>query len=138
MSLKYRVLTIVGLILVSLFFLFPRNVTQRVRGADGILRDETVRHVPLQRGLDLKGGTYLALEVDDSKQAIPNDKKAEAIDRALKTVRSRIEGFGVSEVSVQKQGNDRIVVLIPGIQDPERARKLVEAQAFLEFKITDK
>ena len=138
MLLKYRVLTIVGLCLISLFFLFPRNVTQRVRGPDGLLRDETVRHVPLERGLDLKGGTYLALEVDDSKQAIPADKKAEAIDRALKTVRSRIEGFGVSEAIVQKQGSDRIIVQIPGIQDPGRAQKLVEEQAFLEFKIVDK
>jgi len=138
MPLKYRVLTIVGLVLVSLFFLFPRNVTQRVRGADGILRDETVRHVPLQRGLDLKGGTYLALEVDDSKQAIPNDKKADAIERALKTVRSRIEGTGVSEAIVQKEGANRIVVQIPGEEDPQRAQKLVEEQAFLEFKITDK
>ncbi|HEY6828193.1 MAG TPA: protein translocase subunit SecD, partial [Gemmatimonadaceae bacterium] len=50
----------------------------------------------------------------------------------------RIEGFGVSESVVQKQGSDRIVVQIPGIQDPERARKLVEAQAFLQFKIADK
>jgi len=138
MPLKYRVLTIVGLCLISLFFLFPRNVTERVRGPDGVLHDETVRHVPLQRGLDLKGGTYLALEVDDSKQAMPSDKKADAIERALKTVRSRIEGFGVSEAVVQKQGSDRIVVQIPGEQDPERARKLVEEQAFLEFKITDK
>jgi len=138
MPLKYRVLTIVGLVLVSLFFLFPRNVTVRERGPDGILRDTTVRHVPLQRGLDLKGGTYLALEVDDSKQAIPADKKADAIERALKTVRSRIEGTGVSETIVQKQGDDRIVVQIPGEEDPERARKLVEEQAFLEFKITDK
>jgi preprotein translocase subunit SecD len=138
MPLKYRVLTIVGLCLVSLFFLFPRNVTQRVRGADGVLHDETVRHVPLQRGLDLQGGTYLALEVDDSKQAIPADKKADAIDRALKIVRTRIEGYGVSEAVVQKQGTDRIVVQIPGIQDPERARKLVQEQAFLQFKITDK
>jgi preprotein translocase subunit SecD len=39
---------------------------------------------------------------------------------------------------VQKQGDDRIVVQIPGIQDPERARKVVEETAFLEFKITDK
>jgi preprotein translocase subunit SecD len=80
----------------------------------------------------------LALEVDDSKQAIPADKKADAIDRALKTVRSRIEGFGVSESVVQKQGSDRIVVQIPGIQDPERARDLMQKQAFLEFKIADK
>src|SRR5512141_2460607 len=118
MPLKYRVLTIVALCLISLWALFPRDVTTRVRGADGVLHDETSRHVPLRRGLDLKGGTYLALEVDDSKQAVPADKKADAIDRALKTVRSRIEGFGVSESVVQKQGSDRIVVQIPGIQDP--------------------
>jgi preprotein translocase subunit SecD len=138
MPLKYRVLTIIGLCLVSVWFLFPRNVTVRERQPDGSLKDVTTRKVPLQRGLDLKGGTYLALEVDDSKQTIPPDQKKEAIDRALKTVRTRIEGFGVSEAVVQKQGDDRIVVQIPGIQDPERARKVVEETAFLEFKITDK
>src|SRR3954462_5669369 len=139
MPLKYRLLTILGLCVVSVWFLFPRNVTRRERNAQtGLLNDVTYRRVPLQQGLDLKGGTYLALEVDDSKQAIAPDKKAEAIERALKTVRSRIDGFGVSEVAVQKQGDDRIVVQIPGIQDPERAGKLVEEQAFLEFKITDK
>jgi len=138
MPLKYRVLTIVALCLVSIWALFPRNVTTREIGSDRLMHDVTTRHVPLRQGLDLKGGTYLALEVDDSKQAIPADKKADAIDRALKTVRSRIEGFGVSESVVQKQGNDRIVVQIPGIQDPERARKLVESQAFLQFKIADK
>lgn len=137
-NLKYRILTILVLCAVSIWALFPRNVTQRVRGADGLLHDVVTRHVPLRRGLDLSGGTYLALEVDDSKQVIPADKKADAIDRALKTVRSRIEGFGVSESVVQKQGSDRIVVQIPGIQDPERARSLVEQQAFLEFRITDK
>ena len=138
MPLKYRILTIVALCLVSIWSLFPRDVTTRVRGADGVLRDETQRKIPLRRGLDLKGGTYLALEVDDSKQKIPDANKAEAIDRALKTVRTRIEGFGVSESVVQKQGSSRIVVQIPGIQDPERARKVVEQQAYLEFKITDK
>jgi preprotein translocase subunit SecD len=80
---------------------------------------------------------YLALEVNDSKQTIAPSAKADAIDRALKTVRSRMEGFGTSETVVEKQG-DRIVVQIPGISDEERARKLVEDQAFLEFKITDK
>ncbi len=138
MPLKYRISIIVALCLASVYLLFPRDVTTRVRGADGILHEDTARHVPLRQGLDLKGGTYLALEVDDSKQAIPASDKEEAINRALKTVRSRIEGYGVSESVVQKQGNDRIVVQIPGIQDPERARKLVEEQAYLQFKITDK
>src|SRR5436190_4492359 len=138
MPLKYRLLTIVALCLVSIWALFPRNVTTREIGSDRLMHDVTVRHIPLRQGLDLKGGTYLALEVDDSKQAIPADKKADAISRALKTVRSRIEGFGVSESVVQTQGGNRIVVQIPGIQDPARARKLVESQAFLEFKIADK
>src|SRR6185369_11752162 len=101
-----------------------------------LLRDTVTRHVPLRQGLDLKGGTYLQLEVNDSAGVVVD--KAEAIDRALKTVRSRIEGFGVSESVVQKEGTSRIVVQIPGIQDPERVRKLVQEQAFLEFKITDK
>ena len=138
MPLKYRISIIVALCIASAYLLFPRNVTTRVRGADGLLRDETARHVPLRQGLDLKGGTYLALEVDDSKQTMSASDKADAIDRALKTVRSRIDQFGVSDPVVQKQGNDRIVVQIPGITDPERARKLVEEQAFLQFKITDK
>jgi preprotein translocase subunit SecD len=138
MPLKYRILIIVGLCLASIYLLFPRDVTTRYRGADGVLRDETSRHVPLRRGLDLQGGMYLALEVDDSKQAIAPADKKEAIDRALKTVRSRIEGFGVSEPVVQKQGDDRIVVQLPGIQDRERAERLMQDQAFLQFKITDK
>jgi preprotein translocase subunit SecD len=138
MPLKYRVLTIVALCLVSVWALFPRNVTERRPDANGIMRNDTVTRVPLREGLDLQGGMYLALEVDDSKQAIPAAQKADAIDRALKTVRSRLEGFGTSETAVEKQGTDRIVVQIPGISDEARARKLVEDQAFLEFKITDK
>lgn len=137
-NLKYRIALIAALCLVSIWALFPRDVTVRQRGADGVLRDVTQRRVPLRKGLDLSGGTYLALEVDDSKQAIAKDKVPEAIDRALKTVRNRIEGIGVSETVVQKQGNDRIVVQIPGIQDPERAKAIVTNQAFLEFRITDK
>ncbi len=138
MPLKYRVSIIVALCIVSGWFLFPRNVTTRERRPDGTFHDTSFRRVPLQQGLDLKGGTYLALEINDSVQKIPADKKAEAIERALKVVRTRIEGFGVSEVAVQKQGADRIVVQIPGIQDQERARKLVEDQAFLTMNITDK
>jgi preprotein translocase subunit SecD len=135
-NLKYRVALIVALCLASAWSLYPRTVKVKVRGDDGRLREDTVRRVPLRKGLDLSGGTYLALEVDDTKQTVSIDK-SDAIDRALKTVRTRIEGIGVSETVVQKVGNDRIVVQIPGLQDQERARKLVEESAFLEFLITD-
>jgi preprotein translocase subunit SecD len=136
-SLKYRIALILGLCALSVWSLFPRNVTTR-QVSGGVMRDVTQRRVPLRKGLDLQGGTYLALEVDESRQAIDQSRIGEAIDRALKTVRNRVEGIGVSEAVVQKAGNDRIIVQIPGIQDPERAADIVRQQAFLEFKITDK
>src|SRR6185503_1685340 len=134
-NLKYRLLGIALLTAVAAWALFPRNRTVRQRGADGVVRETVQRHVPLRYGLDLQGGMHLALEVDDSKQVVAD--KSEAIDRALKTVRNRIEGFGVSEPVIQKAGNDRIIVELPGIADQERALAVVQNQAYLEFKITD-
>ncbi len=135
-NLKYRLAIIVGLVLLSLYALFPRDVTTRQRHADGTFYDTTTRRVPLRKGLDLSGGMHLALDVDESKGVVAN--KSDAIDRALKVVRTRIEGMGVSETIVQKAGNDRILVDIPGIEDRERAIKIAQDQAFLAFQITDK
>src|SRR5436190_14383092 len=135
-NLRYRLLGIALLTAVAAWALFPRNRTVRQRGPDGVVRETVERHVPLRKGLDLQGGMHLALEVDDSKGVVAN--KAEAIDRALKVVRTRIEGLGVSETVIQKAGNDRINVDIPGIDDRERAIKIAQDQAFLEFQITDK
>ncbi len=135
-TLKWRLIIIASLTALAAWTLFPRNRTTRVRGPDGLVRETVERHVPLRYGLDLQGGMHIALEVDDSKQAVAD--KSEAIDRALKTVRNRIEGFGVSEPVIQKAGNDRIIVELPGIADQERALQVVQNQAFLEFKITDK
>src|SRR5687768_955093 len=134
-KLKYRLLTIVALLVTSGFFLFPRDVTVKRRGADGILRDTVERRVPLKRGLDLQGGMYLVLEIDDTKQVPAN--KADQLDLALKTVRTRIDQFGVSEPVVEKEGTDRIAVRLPGLDDPRRAEEVIRQQAFLQFKITD-
>ena len=136
-QLKYRVLLIVAMLASSVALLFPRDVTVRRRGPDGVLQETVERKVPLKRGLDLQGGMHLVLEVDDTKQVIASKDKADAIDRALKTVRTRVEGYGVSEPVVVKQGSERIVVELPGISDQERATAVVREQAFLEFKITD-
>src|SRR3982751_688816 len=135
-NLKYRLGLIVLLILLSGYALYPRDVKTRQRRADGTFYDTTTRRVPLRKGLDLSGGMHLALDVDESKGVVAN--KSEAIDRALKVVRTRIEGLGVSETVIQKAGNDRILVDIPGVDDRERAIKIAQDQAFLEFQITDK
>jgi preprotein translocase subunit SecD len=135
-NLKYRLALIAALVLLSVYALFPRDVKTRQRRADGTFYDTLTRRVPLRKGLDLQGGMHLALDVDESKGAVAN--KGEAIDRALKVVRTRIEGLGVSETVVQKAGNDRILVDIPGIDNRERAIKIAQDQAFLQFQITDK
>jgi preprotein translocase subunit SecD len=135
MSLKYRLLVILALIGASFWALFPRTVVERVK-RNGEFVYDTVRRVPLKRGLDLQGGMHLALEVDESKGPVPD--KSKAIDNALKVVRNRIDEFGVSEPVVQKAGNDRIIVELPGIDDPRRAQDVVQKSAFLEFQITDK
>src|SRR6476619_2362638 len=135
-NLKYRLGIILALILLSGYALFPRDVKTRQRRADGTFYDTTTRRIPLRKGLDLQGGMHLALDVDESKGTVAN--KSEAIDRALKVVRTRIEGLGVSETVIQKAGNDRILVDIPGIDDRERAIKIAQDQAFLQFQITDK
>lgn len=134
-NLKYRLLTIVALVIASVWALFPRTTIERVK-RNGVFVYDTVKRVPLKRGLDLQGGMHLTLEVDESKGAVAN--KSEALDRALKVVRTRIDEFGVSEPIVQKVGNDRLIVELPGIDDPQRATDVVQKAAFLQFQITDK
>jgi len=133
-NLKYRFLLIAALLVASAWSLFPRTVIERVK-RDGAFKYDTVRRVPLKLGLDLQGGMHMTLDIDESKQAVAN--KGEAIDRALKVVRQRIDQFGVSEPIVQKVGSDRIIVELPGIDDPDRAQALIQQAAFLEFQITD-
>jgi preprotein translocase subunit SecD len=126
---------IAGLVALAIFFLIPRNVTQRVRAVDGTMMDTVVRRVPIKRGLDLQGGIYLALEIDESQGRVQD--REDAIDRALTVIRTRIDEFGVTEPDIQKVGSDRIVVQLAGIDDPGRAKQIVQRSAFLEWRITD-
>lgn len=134
-NLKYRVGLIVAFVIASVWALFPRTTIERTT-AGGVVKYDTLRRVPLKRGLDLQGGMHVALEVDESRQAVVN--KSDALDRALKVVRTRIDQFGVSEPVVQKVGNDRIIVELPGVDDPDRAEKVLKQSAFLQFMLTDK
>jgi preprotein translocase subunit SecD len=135
-SLRSRLIVIALLVIGSIYFLFPRTVTLRVRGADGVMHDDTVTRVPLKRGLDLQGGMHLALELDQSKQVSADPKRD--LDLALTVLRKRIDEFGVEEPLIQKAGDNRIVVELAGITEPGRAKAIVQRSAFLEFRITDK
>lgn len=134
-NLKYRILAIVAMVAASLWALFPRTVVERV-SRNGEFVYDTVQRVPLKRGLDLQGGMHLALELDLTHGTVadPND----ALDQATRVIRNRIDEFGVSEPVVQRSGNNRIIVELPGIEDAERAASVVQQAAFLQFQITDK
>jgi len=87
----------------------------------------------LKLGLDLQGGMQIVLDVDTSK--VPKAEKEQAINSALKIIRNRIDQFGVSEPSIQKVGDNRILVQLPGLKDFSRAKKLIGKTALLEFKL---
>jgi preprotein translocase subunit SecD len=137
MTIRTRLLLTAALILLSVYFLIPRNVTVRERDPEtGVMKDRTEKRMPLKLGLDLQGGMHLALELDQSKQVSADPKRD--IDLALTVLRKRIDEFGVTEPLIQKVGDQRIVVELAGITEPARAKAIVQRSAFLEFRITDK
>lgn len=64
-----------------------------------------------------------------------NDESKDAVDRAQSIIRNRVDQFGVSEPTIQKLGDHRIVVELPGIDDPVIAKNLIQQTALLEFKL---
>ena len=60
-----------------------------------------------------------------------------SVKQALETIRNRIDQFGVSEPTIQRQGENRIIIQLPGVKDPERAKELLRRTAMLEFKLVN-
>ncbi len=78
-------------------------------------------------------GSYV-LDLDPQKKS---EHEHQVVSQALETLRNRLDEFGVAEPSIQAQGKDRIVVQLPGMDDPTRARNVLGRTAQLEFKIVD-
>ncbi|MEZ4412754.1 MAG: protein translocase subunit SecD [Gemmatimonadales bacterium] len=135
-SIRNRLLIIGALVALSVYSLFPRDVTIRTRAPDGAMRDTTEKKIPLKLGLDLQGGMHLGLELDQTNR-VSSDVSRD-IDLALTVLRKRVDEFGVQEPVVQKVGDERIVVELAGVRDPQRAMDIVQKAAFLEFRITDR
>ena len=119
-----------GIVFVIILVIFALTVWALLQPVHlgGFVRDE------LRLGLDLKGGVHLVYGV----QASENATIGEAIDRALITIQKRIDSFGVTEPIIQKLGNDRIMVQLPGFTDIDAAKTLVEQVGFLEFREVEK
>ncbi|MGH7446107.1 MAG: preprotein translocase subunit SecD, partial [Longimicrobiales bacterium] len=86
-------------------------------------------------GLDLSGGIYLALEVQDPEGTMSPEVRRDHTERNLHILRNRIDPVGTGEQNVQRIGDYRIIVELPGETDIERARQLISQTAFLEFRL---
>lgn len=87
----------------------------------------------LKLGLDLQGGMHLVLEVDTEGQSA--DVAESSVKGALEIIRNRVDQFGVSEPTIHRIGNNRILVQLPGLRDASRAKELIGKTALLEFKL---
>jgi preprotein translocase subunit SecD len=61
----------------------------------------------------------------------------DAVRQAVETIRNRVDQFGVAEPTITRQGDDRILIQLPGVQDPDRAKALIGKTALLEFRLLD-
>ena len=89
----------------------------------------------LKQGLDLQGGMHLVLEIDDPEGSLTEEERTDAIDRAERIIRARIDEFGVEEPLIQKIGADRLIVELAGLDDESRAKEIINQQAYLEWKL---
>jgi preprotein translocase subunit SecD len=88
-------------------------------------------------GLDLRGGTHLAIEIADPTNALTQEQRIDAVDRALQIIRTRVDELGVAEPTIQKVGEERIIIELPGAteEDQQRAKDVIQRSAFLAFRI---
>ncbi|MBI4410461.1 MAG: protein translocase subunit SecD [Gemmatimonadetes bacterium] len=129
-TIKGRLLIIVAVLAVSAIYLY-RNYSECAKKPAG----ERALCSPIKLGLDLQGGMHLVLEVSDPEGTLTPETRADATDRALKIIRTRVDEFGVEEPLIQKVGDDRIIVELAGIRDEERAKAVIRQTAFLEFQL---
>jgi preprotein translocase subunit SecD len=96
-----------------------------------------VRNNGVTYGLDLQGGMHLAIEIDNADGTFTPEAIRDYIDQTLYVLRQRIDQFGVTEPIVQKAGDERIIVELAGMKegDEDRAKAIIESQAFLEWKL---
>jgi protein-export membrane protein SecD len=84
--------------------------------------------------VDRKGTDEITLTITDQGLT---QRMGSAIDASIETIRRRVDAFGTTEPSIQRQGRNRVLVQVPGISDVERLKKLIGETGKLEFKLVD-
>ena len=113
---RLRLLIVAVVLVAALFFVFP------IKGR-------------VKLGLDLSGGVHIVL------RAVPqqgDQLDSDSVDRLMAVLRNRIDQYGVAEPLIQRSGTDRIIIDLPGMDDPEMALSLIGKTAQLEFRQVEK
>ncbi len=119
------------------------TATQRARDANTDVISEFVTAFE-ERDADARLSRYFRSDADNITRRSSNaeiqgwlqNQRDSAVNRAIEIVRNRVDRFGVTEPSIVRQGNNRLVVELPGVTDEERVRDLLRGTARLEFRLT--
>jgi preprotein translocase subunit SecD len=81
-----------------------------------------------------EGGQVVLLKINNKRAA---ELKKLTVEHSLETIRNRVDQFGIAEPEIIPEGDNRILIQLPGIKDPDRAKNLIGKTALLEFKVVD-
>lgn len=109
---KWRLIVVLAVIVIAAVIAFP------IKGK-------------IHLGLDLRGGVHIVLQAKGTPE---NPVTSDSLERLLAVLRNRIDQYGIAEPVIQRQGEDRIAIDLPGVEDPEAALDLIGRTAVLEFR----
>ena len=139
---KWRLTITLGLIVLGLLAFWNTFELWTMSEADQAAMQEespdellALQQKAIRLGLDLQGGIHVVLRV--KTEELDKGAAEGAVERAMQVIRTRIDGLGVAEPNIQKQGDSRIIIDLPGYTDAERAEELVGQMAVLEFKLLE-
>ena len=139
---RWRILITVALVVVGLLAFWDTFRLWTLSDADKqrMQQEDPGKLLELQQsairlGLDLQGGIHVVLKV--KTDSLESSDASGAVERAMQVIRTRIDGLGVAEPNIQKQGSTHIIIDLPGYTDADRAEELVGQMAVLEFKLLE-
>ena len=109
---KWRLALVVAVVIIAAVVAFP------IKGK-------------IRLGLDLRGGVHIILQAKGTPE---NPLTSDSLERLLVVLRSRVDQYGIAEPVIQREGDDRIAIDLPGVEDPEAALDLIGRTAVLQFR----
>jgi len=162
MSLKWKIICTAAALVFSAIFIYPtirwvsmsperREALQEQWDADEPVPRGSMRYYvrALRRwaqgdrervinlGLDLQGGVHLLYEIEFPPEKMGSEEREAKSRYAVEIIRNRVDQLGVREPIIQREGDRRILIQLPGVKDPDRAKNLIGQPAQLKFHIVE-